>query len=814
MLVEFRESLRQDVRFGLRTLWSRPAFTATVVAALALGIGPSALLFGLADAVLWSPLPFPDPAGLLAVGEQRAREGRHIGLAAPADFFDWRDMARSFSQLSAYESPQLNLTGDGEPERVQALAVSTGFLQALRVAPALGRAFRRDEEGAAHRVTVLSDGLWRRRYGAAPDIVGRAVRLDGVAYDVVGVLPPVFWWPSRPELLVPLALTDEQRQFRALHFLEVVGRLAPGASLASARAELALVGSDLERRHPDTNTGHGAAAIPLHERFAGAARPALALLLGAAALVLAIACSNATILLLARAGARRNEMAVCMAIGAGRLRLARQLVVETLLLAALGGAIGVLLASFGAEMLRGILPPPLAMLPGLERTGVGLRSLIVALGVTLAAGILTGAATAGAASDERLLARLSHETRSSTGGRSRLRRALVVAELALSLVLLVGTGLMLVSLERVLEVSPGFEARGLVMAPVVLPTSRYGGHAQTVAFYEAVLQRLRGTPGVEGADVVTALPFSGADARLAFQIEGRPGTWPVPVRTHPRLVSASYLRTMRIPLVRGRHFDARDAGSNEDVVILNEAAARRFWPGEDPIGRRISFDFGPPRWLRIVGVVGDVRHGGLEAESNPEAYLPYLQPVFSDQARTMTVVVRGAGSAAALGGAIRAAVAAADPEQPAPNVRSVSALVADSTAPRRLNLGLLLAFAVVALVLTGEGLYGVMAYLVLQRTREIGVRVAFGASPAHVVALVLRQLGSLVVAGIALGIPLALALSRLVASQLFGITPAEPGIYFATAALLAAVALVAVLVPIWRAMHVDPVVALQTVGLP
>ncbi len=806
------ESLRQDVHLGVRMLRRYPGFTATAVAALALGIGPNTAIFSLADAVLWRPLPYRDSDGLVALTEERPREGQFLGPVSPADFVDWRE-ARSFAQVAAYESRALNLTGDGTPQKVSALAVTAGFLESLRVAPALGRSFIRDEEEPGrHRSVILSDGLWRRRYAAAPDVVGRTIHLDAVPYEVTGVLPPGFWWTSTPELLVPLALTAEERQVRALHYLQLVARLAPGVSLAAAKAEMAALGAALQERHPDTNTGHGPHALPLHDRLVSDVRPTLVMLVGSVGLVLAIACANVAILLLARGSARQKEMAIRMAIGAGRGRLMRQLVVESLLLACVGGGAGVLLASWGCEALRAFLPAQFAALPGLGRVGLDGRALGAALALTLAAGLLTGAASAGSASDHRLLLSLAHDSRASTGGRTGVRRAFVVAELALSLVLLVGTGLMLVSLHRVLDVRPGFEPRSLVVAGITLPRSRYGEHPQIVGFYESVLERVRPAPGVFDAAVVTALPLSGSDARLAFQIEGRDGRSPVPVRAHPRLVSPSYLQTMGIPLLRGRYLDAHDAPGSEDVVIVNEATARRFWPGEDPVGRRINFSFGEPRWLRIVGVVGDIKHRGLEADANPEAYLSYLQSSFASQARGMTIVVRGEGELAALAGLVRGAIAAADPEQPAPAVRPMADLIAQSVAPRRLNLGLLAAFALIALALTAEGLYGVMAYLVLQRTREIGVRMALGASSGHVVALVLRQLGTMALLGIVLGVVLALGLSRFLASQVFGITVTEPTVYLATSGLLLAEVLAAVVIPVRRAVRVDPLIALREGG--
>jgi putative ABC transport system permease protein len=525
--------------------------------------------------------------------------------------------------------------------------------------------------------------------------------------------------------------------------------------------------------------------------------------------VLLIACANVAMLLLARATSREREIAVRLAMGAGRSRLVRQLLTESVLLAVAGGAAGVLVAAWGLTAFRALLPSGLLVLPGIAQVGLDTRVLTVALGVSIGTGLIFGVVPAFTAADQRLASTLHEEGRSGSGGArtTRIRAVLVVAELALSLVLLVGAGLLLVSFRRVLDVSPGFEPQQVVVAQVV----RSGPAPQALRFYETLLERVRTLPNVEAAALGTPLPFVEVGGRTGFRIEGRTTQSPVPVRARPRLVSADYFSALRIPLVRGRVFTDRDAESAPNVVIINAAAAKRYWPDEDPLGRRIDVSFAAqPRWMEIVGIVGDVKHAGLELDTDPEAYMPLRQPPFGGLAQRLNVVVRTQAPVSTIAPMVRSAVNDIDRNQPVGTVSAMEDLIAASVAPRRLNLSLVIAFAVIALVLTAAGLYGVMSYLVAQRTREIGVRMALGATRSSVLQLVLRQAGAMAVAGIAIGLVGALALTRFLATLLFGVTARDPFVYVSVTALLVVVALLAAAIPSSRATRVDPMTALRT----
>jgi putative ABC transport system permease protein len=808
------DGLRQDIGFGVRMLRRQPGFTVVVLMALALGIGANTAIFSVVDTVLWRPLPFPASDRLVSIAEQRPREGRLHGFVAPADFYDWRRDATSFIAMAAADSMAANLTGSGEPERLRGMAVSSGFLTVLGTAPARGRDFRAEEETPGrHRVVLLTDGLWRRRFGADPSIVGRAINLNGNPYDVVGILPPDFWWGSQPEFVAPYPIASgDPISVRAQHSMEVVARLRPGVSIEQARAELDTIGRRLSEEFPQTNTGHSPHTIALQDSLVSEIRPALLVLLGAVGLVLLIACANVATLLLARATGRQKEMAVRIAIGAGRPRLVRQMLTESVLLALAGGGAGLLLAVWGLSAMRTLLPAQFAAVPGFDRLAIDGRVLAVAVIVSAVTGLVFGAIPALAASDLQTGSVLHEEGRGGIGGvrSGRMRAALVIGEMALSLVLLVGAGLLMVSFKHLVDVSPGFRSEHIVAAQIALPANRYAERGRVLGFYQVLLERLRSAPGVDGVEAVSHLPFSGQETRTGFSIEGRRGPSPIPVRAHPRLVTPGYLAMMGVPLVRGRFFTARDADGAPPVVIINEAAARRFWPDEDPIGKRIGFNIGPePRLREIVGIVGDIKHAGLDADSNPEAYLPHLQTNFFSPA-SMNVVVRSASGAAIVAPLLRAAVAELDKDQPLGVIRSLDDLIAGSVAPRRLNLVLLVGFAAVALTLTAFGLYGVMAYLVAQRTREIGVRMALGATRSSVLQLVLRQAGVMALAGIAIGLVGALALTRFLATLLFGVSTTDPIVYAAVAALLSVVALLAVAIPSARATRVDPLSALRT----
>ena len=812
------DGLRQDIAFGVRMLRRQPGFTAVAIFALALGIGATTAIFSVVDAVLWRPLPYPRADRVMSLGEQRPRESRWFGPIAPADFFDWRRDSHSFSAVAAYTimspSGAYNLTGDGEPERVRPLEVTPPFLGVIGVTPALGRDFRAEDETVGrHRVVLLSDALWRRRFGADRSVVGRTVAFDGRTFEIVGVLPARFWWPTRPDVVVPLALDDHDRTLRAAHFLEAVGRLRDGVSPQNAREDLRIIGARLSKDFPAENANHAPNLRPLRDAFVGDVQTMLLVVLGAVAFVLLIACANVATLLLARAAARQKEVSIRTAVGASRARLVQQMMTESLVIAAAGGAAGVLLASWSLSALRTVLPARFAGLPGIDHLGIDVRVLAAAVIVSLVTGLIFGVLPALAASDQRLGVSLNEESRGGTGSvrARRLRSGLVVAELSLSLVLLTGASLLVVSFNNLVNVPPGFEPSQLVIARVNLPGARYAEHARTVAFFDAVAERLAGAPGVQRVGATTSLPFDGPDSRLSLTIERRTAQSPFPVRVHPRLVSTGYFQTMRIPLVRGRGFNDHDAEGSVNVAIINEAAARRYWPNEDPIGQRISIG-AEDDWREIVGVAGDTRHEGLDADADPAAYLPQRQRFVSlgnGFERTATLVIRSSGDAASVAPLIRTAVANVDSQVPIGLVRQMDDLIGESIAPRRLNFVLVSAFAAVALVLTAAGLYGVMSYLVTQRTREIGVRMALGATRRQVLALVLREAGSMTLLGVGLGVAGALVLTRSMTTMLFGVSAANPLVYLSMSVLLAAVALLAIAVPSSRATRVDPLAALR-----
>jgi putative ABC transport system permease protein len=812
------DGLRQDIGFGIRMLHRQPGFTTVAVVALALGIGANTAIFSVVDAVLWRPLPYPRADRVMSLAEQRPRESRWFGPIAPADYFDWRHDSRSFSSVAAYTvtspSGAYNLTGDGEPERVRPLEVTPAFLSVIGVTPALGRDFHAEEETVGrHRVVLLSDALWRRRFGADPSVAGRTVAFDGRTFEIIGVLPAQFWWPTHPDVVVPLALDDHDRTLRAAHFLEAVGRLRDGVSPEHAREDLQIIGARLSKEFPAENANHAPNLRPLRDAFVGDVQTMLLVVLGAVAFVLLIACANVATLLLARAAARQKEISIRTAVGASRGRLVQQMLTESLVIAAAGGAAGVLLAVWSLSALRALLPAQFAGLPGIDHLGIDARVLAAAVAVSLVTGLIFGVLPALAASDQRLGISLNEESRGGTGSARarRLRSALVVAELALSLILLAGASLLVVSFNNLINVPPGFEPAQLVTARVTLPGARYGEHARAVAFFDAVSERIAGAPAVQRVGATTSLPFDGVDSRLNLTIERHTAESPFPVRVHPRLVSIGYFQTMGMALVRGRAFDGHDADSSGNVVIINEAAARRYWPNDDPIGQRISIGE-TADWREIVGIVGDTRHEGLDADADPAAYLPQRQRFLSlgnGFERGMTLVIRTTGDAASTTPLIRAAVSNVDAQVSIGLVRRMDDVIGDSIAPRRLNFVLVSAFAAVALVLTAAGLYGVMSYLVAQRTREIGVRMALGATRRQVLRLVLREAGSMTLLGIAIGVGGALLLMRSMTSMLFGISAANPLIYVSTSLLLALVSLLAIAVPSSRATRVDPLSALR-----
>jgi putative ABC transport system permease protein len=780
----------------------RPGFTLVAVLTLALGIGANAAMFSVINTVLLKTLPYKESDRLVAVWG-RLKQVDQVELS-PSELMDYRERSHSFTELAASERANLNLTGTGEPLRLEGQAVTANLFSVLGVAPHLGRAFTTEEDRTGARVAVLSYGLWQSQFGGKSDLIGKTILLDGKSYEVVGVMPAGFEYPPpmtgyKPaELWVPRALEIETQ--RDAHNLFVIGQLAANVTFAEARAEMD--GVARQRQQEDSRREGRLNLVPLQAQVGRQVRPSLLMLAGAVGFVLLIACANVANLLLASASARQKEIAVRLALGATRLRLVRQLLTESLLLALLGGGAGLLLAVWGGAALRalGANQIPRADQVSVDGTVLGFTLL---LAVVTAA--IFGLAPALQGSRLDLNRTLKEGGRSGSGNAGqRLRSALVVAEVALSLVLLVGAGLLVKSFWRLLDVDPGFNPHNLLTVELSLTSERYADESRRAAFYQQLLEQLSTLPGVQAAAVVNHPPFSGRRGINVFKIEGRPA--PQSMADTPladfRVISPNYFRLMSIPLVQGRAFADADSARAPRATIINQAFAERYLPGEDPVGRRLAVD---DEWLTVVGVVGDIRQSGLDQEAAPHVYVPYLQM----SQRRSGVLLRTSVEPLSLVAAVRAQVNAIDADQPIYNVHAMDELIAGSLAARRLNLWLLAVFAGTALVLAAVGIYGVIAYSVTQRAREIGIRMALGAQPADVLRLVVRQGMMPVVMGLAAGTAGALLLTRVMATLLFGVSASDPLTFAAVAALLTLVALLACAVPAWRAIKIDPSSALR-----
>lgn len=803
----------QDLRYSLRTLRRNPGFAAVAVATLALGIGANSAIFSVVHAVLLRPLPYPESGRLVFLYGQDARRGIPMHFFLYPDFVTWREASGSYQSAAAFTRGAAVVTaadGKAAPERVETLRVNASYLRVLQVRPMLGRGFLdREDSPGAPPTAILSHGLWQRRFASDGAIVGRAIVLDGVPHTIAGVLPPGFRsLNAETDVYVPLALPPT-----GAAVVGAIARLRPGATLAQAQAETAAIVPRLNPRFFGAS-GRSLRLWGAREFMVRQVERSLLVLMGAVGLVLLIACANVANLLLARAGTRRREMAVRAALGAGRWRVARQLLTESIVLGLAGAAGGLAAAFWGVRLLVALAP---ARYPLIDTARLDWPVLAFTLAASLLTAVLFGLAPAVAASRAGLYEGLKEDGRSGleSRGRNRLRRALVVVEVALALVLAIGAGLLMKSFGRLLEVDPGFNPRNLLAAGINLPAACYGNPHHRMAFFAGFLDEISTAPGVQAAGLVNNLPFSGTSQGCTMRVEGRPLVRPedaVPVRY--RIATPGYFSAMEIPLRRGRLLSGRDAPDAPLAAVVNEALVRRFFPNEDPIGKRIAWDANPappppgrpaPPWITIVGVVGSVRHLSLAGEPEPEIYLAYTQqPVTA-----MEVAVRAAGGPERMAPLLRAAAAAADPGQVLSEVRTIERMMGDSLAERRLAVWLLGAFAELAILLAAVGIYGVLSYTVARRTREIGVRLALGADPAGVRRMILGETMRLAGAGLAAGVLAAVAFTPFLRGILYGVSAADPAVFGAVVLLLAAVAAGAGYLPARRATRVDPAIALR-----
>jgi putative ABC transport system permease protein len=805
------------MRYALRVLLKTPGFTSLALLTLALGIGANTAVFSVVNAVLLRPLPFEKPQEIVAVWEQRPRENSFRGGISALDFVDWRRMSQSFSNIALYDSSQFNLTGAGDPERIPGAQVSPGFLEALGVHPQMGRRFEAVAEQPGHnREVLITYGLWQRRFESDPAIVGKSAGINGERFLIAGVLPKDFRFPFAPhcDLLVPAVLGPDQLRYRGIHMFSGIARLKPGVTLQQAQAEMALISKQLEQQYPDNNTGHAANLIPLREDLSGTIKPALGVLLGAVFLVVLIACANVANLLLARASVRRREMAVRAALGCSKWRLARQSLEESALLGFTGAGAGILLAMWALDVMRSEFFNRVESIDffsqaGLDAIAIDWRVLLFTLISTLVSVLLFGVSPALASAGADLNDLLRSGGRGSAGDRGKFRSVLIVAEVAVSLLLLTGAGLLTKSFLALMNVNPGFHAEHVLAAGISLPGTKYRTTQQAAQFHDTLLERAAALPGVRSAALTDVLPLSGDDNRMGIKIPGREPRPGEHLRLNPRLVSAGYLATMGIPLLEGREFTATDATGVRPVAILSETAARRYWPDGNVVGKRFAFSNDNAPWMEIIGVVGAVHNQSLDRDPTADLYLPYRENPYLFAPTSMTLVLRTVEDEATLAPAIRKLVRSLDRSLPVSHIRPMEAYVGDSSAPQRFNVVLLGAFAVIALLLASAGLYGVMSYLVNQRTSEIGLRMALGARPMDVLGLVVRKAMLLTGGGVVLGMMAAAAATQLMSRILFGVQARDPMVFAVAPVILIAVAMLASYIPARRASRVDPLVALR-----
>jgi len=805
-----------DLRYALRTLAKNPGFTIVAVLTLALGIGANTAIFSVVNGVLLRPLPYPDSRQLVQIRPMSTADSS--SAMAPADFLELQRDNHTLQALAGYRDDALTIaSAQSGPVRVQGTLVTSDFFEVFAMPTALGRTFNRAADTAtSERLVVLSHAVWSQQFASDAQVVGRPIRIDGSPATVVGVMPATFDYPAgskawilspKPVPLPPIDVAGDLLESRDVHYFQAVGRLKPGITREAAQSDLAAISGDQGRRFPESNGGRGIAVAALYERIVGDVRQALLILLGAVGVVLLIACANVSSLLLARASGRQRELAIRAALGAARSRLVRQLITESLLLGATGGVAGLLLGNWAIALLLAVIPEGI---PRVEQIGLDARVGAVAILTSFVCALLFGVIPALQASRADASLALRDADRTATGGRSRARTraVLVLCEIALTVVLLVSAGLLLNSFIRLQRVNPGFRTDQVTLISLPLPQSRYPDGKRQSAFYRQVLESIERHADVHSAAILFPNPIEGHNANGTFTIEGRP-----PLKRGDRpftalgSVSANYFRTLDIPLIKGRTFTDHDRDPAPSVAVVNATLAQRYFPGEDPIGRRVRFGetSSDKDWITIVGVVGDSHNVGLNEPPTPLLYLPYDTFPLA----FMSIVVRSSAGSGAVASIARSEVKAIDPDMPIDRIIPLHDLLAESMADARFRTLLLSSFAAMAVVLAAVGLYGLMSFSVLQRTREIGIRVALGARPRQVVMPVVREGLLLALAGVGLGVIGSIAATRLLAAFLFGVPPGDPLTYAAVAVLLLAVALLATYIPSRRAAHVDPVTALR-----
>ncbi|HKS43453.1 MAG TPA: ABC transporter permease [Blastocatellia bacterium] len=809
------ESLLQDLRYGLRMLVKNPGVTIVAIIALALGIGANTAIFSVVNAVMLKPLPYRNADGLVMVWEHNRARDRRQNVISPANFLDWKDQNNVFEDMAGFFDIRANLTEVDDPEEIPGQRVTANMFSVLGAYPMLGRAFEGEDGQEGHaNLVILSHGLWKRRFGGDPGVINQTIKLNGRPVTVIGVMPPDFQFfikagsltGKQAEIWTPFNLGPDFRVRRG-RFMSAVARLKPGVTVEQAQAEMTQIADSLEQQYPEFDKNWGVNLVPMRSQFTGEISTSLLVLFGAVVFVLLIACANVANLLLARAAARQKDIAIRAALGASRSRLVRQLLTESVLLAGLGGVLGLLVAVWGVDLLIALAPKDLPPLAGVE---INYLVLGFTLAVSLLTGLIFGLVPAMEASRPNLNETLKEGGRSAaSGARShRVRSVFVVAEIAMALVLLIMSGLMIRSFARLQSVNPGFNPNNLLTVRLLLPASKYREDPQVISFFRQALTRIEAMPGVRSAGAISYLPFAaGGGAATGFTIEGQPAPAAGQKPTlDVRVCDPNYFQTMSIPFIRGRNFTEKEATEVSHVVIISEAMARDYFPNEDPIGKRVRIDMmDDPAPCEIIGVVGDSKHQGLDVEPRAMSYWPHPELTYS----AMTIVARTEGDPLSYSSAVQAAVQALDKDQPIADVRTMEQWLSDSVAKPRFITLLLSVFAAVALVLAMVGIYGVMSYSVTQRTHEIGIRMALGASSTNVMRMVVRQGMVLALLGVGCGLAASFALTRVLAGFLFGVSTTDPVTFGLIAALLAGIALVACAVPARRATKVDPMIALR-----